>query len=111
ADSIIAEQTKVSSGSTGFDIPPDHLIAGWLVLNGTLTINQLGQLRPLITGRGDVFHVQSVGYFDGGGPMARVEAVIDATQTPPLVVFMRDLTELGGGFSGTSLTTGAGATR
>jgi hypothetical protein len=37
----------------------------------------------------------------------RVEAVIDATQKPPQVVFMRDLTELGRGFSAQLLTTGA----
>ena len=104
-DSIIAEQTKGSSGSTGLDIPPDRLIAGWLVLNGTLTINQLEKLDPLITGRGDVFHVQSVGYFDGGGPMARVEAIIDGTQDPPQVIFMRDLTELGRGFTAMQLST------
>jgi hypothetical protein len=35
--------------------------------------------------------------------MARVEAVIDATQIPPQVVFMRDLTELGRGFSNSLL--------
>jgi hypothetical protein len=105
ADTIIAEQTKASAGATGFDIPPDRLIAGWLVLNNTLTINQLEKLDPLITGRGDVFHVQSVGYFDGGGPMARVEAIIDGTQDPPQVIFMRDLTELGRGFTTLQLST------
>jgi hypothetical protein len=103
ADSIVAEQTKATAGSAGLDVPADHLIAGWLVLNGTLTINQLESLDPLITGRGDVFHVQSVGYFEGGGPMARVEAIIDGTQDPPQVIFMRDLTELGRGFTPTQL--------
>jgi hypothetical protein len=38
--------------------------------------------------------------------MARVEAVIDATQDPPQVIFMRDLTELGRGFSASLLSTG-----
>jgi len=103
-DSIIGEQTHVSSSSSGADVSPDRLIAGWLVLNGTLTINQLQSLDPLVTGRGDVFHVQSVGYFDGGGPMARVEAIIDGTQDPPQVIFMRDLTELGRGFTPAQLS-------
>jgi hypothetical protein len=97
-DAILAEQTTASS-SAGVDTPSDHLIAGWLVLNGTMAINDLEKIDPLITGRGDVFHVQSVGYFEGGGPMARVEAVIDGTQDPPQVIFMRDLTELGRGFT------------
>lgn len=104
ADSIFGAQTHVSSGSSGADVAPDRLIAGWLVINGTLTINQLEQLDPLITGRGDVFHVQSVGYFDGGGPMSRVEAIIDGTQDPPQVIFMRDLTELGRGFTPSQLS-------
>ena len=103
-DAIIAAQTTATS-SAGVDIPSDHLIAGWLVLNATLTINQLEQLDPLVTGRGDVFHVQSVGYFDGGGPMARVEAIIDGTQDPPQVIFRRDLTELGRGFTPAQLST------
>jgi hypothetical protein len=80
------------------------LIAGWLVLNATLTINQLETIDPLVTGRGDVFHVQAVGYFDGGGPMARVEAIIDGTQDPPQVIFRRDLTELGRGFTPSQLS-------
>jgi hypothetical protein len=83
------------------------LNTGWLVVNGLISnINTLEQLDPFITGRGDVFHVQSVGYFEGGGPMARVEALIDATLDPPQIIFMRDLTELGRGFSASLLTIG-----
>jgi hypothetical protein len=112
ADSIVGSQIKPTSGqSSSSDQSADRLTTAWLVLSGILTINQLEQLDPFITSRGDVFHMQSVGYFDGGGPMARVEAVIDATQTPPQVIFMRDLTELGRGFSPALLTTGTGATR
>ena len=36
---------------------------------------------------------------DGGGPVARIEAVIDATQNPPQPLFYRDLTDLGRGYS------------
>ena len=39
--------------------------------------------------------MQSIGYFDEGGPMARVEAVIDVNQGKPRVVYYRDLTDLG----------------
>jgi hypothetical protein len=112
ADSIFGSQVKPTSGqSSSSSESADRLTTAWLVLSGILTINQLEQLDPFITARGDVFHMQSVGFFDGGGPMARVEAVIDATQTPPQVIFMRDLTELGRGFSQTLLTTGSGSTR
>ena len=43
--------------------------------------------------------------------MARVEAVVDATQDPPQVIFLRDLTELGHGFTATLLSTGRGSTK
>ena len=51
-----------------------------------------------LTTRGDVYRVQSVGYFDDGGAVVRLEAVIDATQLPPRLVFFRDLTHLGRGY-------------
>jgi hypothetical protein len=105
-DAIYGAQPH-NTGSSGTDVPADRLNTGWLVINNVVnSINDLEKVDPLITGRGDVFHVQSVGYFEGGGPMARVEAVIDATQDPPQVVFMRDLTELGRGFSASLLTSG-----
>jgi len=111
ADQIVGAQEKSTAGASGAQLPADKLNAGWLVINGILTINQLEKIDPFVTGRGDVFHVQSVGYFEGGGPMARVEAIVDASQDPPQVIFMRDLTELGRGFSAALLTTGSGPTR
>lgn len=106
-DSIYGAQGMRFSGSSGGDVAPDRLYAGWLFTDGLVSsINILETLDPFITGRGDVFHVQSVGYFEGGGPMARVEAIIDATLDPPQVIFLRDLTELGRGFSASLLSTG-----
>jgi type II secretory pathway component PulK len=97
ADSIVGAQDK-SSGTSSSSQSNDRLTSAWLVIQSLTDLSTLQSLDPYITARGDVFHLQSVGYFDGGGPMARVEAVIDATQIPPQVVFMRDLTELGRGF-------------
>ncbi|MBS0260604.1 MAG: general secretion pathway protein GspK [Planctomycetes bacterium] len=105
-DSIYGAQPR-NSGNTNGEIPAERLYTGWLVAGGLISnISTLKQLDPFITGRGDVFHVQSVGYFEGGGPMARVEALIDATVDPPQVIYMRDLTELGRGFSASLLTLG-----
>ena len=56
------------------------------------------QLDRYITGRGDVYRIQSVGYFDAGGPVTRLEAVIDATRQPPQIVQLSDLTDLGRGY-------------
>ena len=112
ADQIVAAQMKSTSGSSVVELPPDRLMSAWLVIDGILSsINTLEQLDPYITGRGDAFHFQSIGYFEGGGPMARIEAVVDATQIPPRAIFVRDLTELGHGFTATLLSTGAGSTR
>jgi hypothetical protein len=62
------------------------------------------QIDKYITARGDVYRVQSVGYFDAGGPATRIEAVFDATALPPKVLFFRDLTELWAGYSRAQLT-------
>jgi type II secretory pathway component PulK len=97
ADGIVGSQDK-NSGSSSSSQSNDRLTTAWLVINSLTDLSTLKSLDQYITARGDVFHLQSVGYFDGGGPMARIEAVIDATQVPPQVVFMRDLTELGRGF-------------
>jgi hypothetical protein len=80
---------------------------GWLVMNGIVDLATMKSLDKYITARGDVFRIQSVGYFEGGGPSSRIEAVIDATQFPAQVVFLRDLTELGRGYSPQLLTTGS----
>ncbi len=105
ADAVFGAQIKGSSEDS-----PDRQTTAWLTTGSPmLGINALENLDPFITARGDVFRLQSVGYFDGGGPMARVEAVIDASQVPPQVVYMRDLTELGHGFSSQLTATGGGS--
>jgi hypothetical protein len=57
------------------------------------------KLDPYITAHGNVYRAQSVGYFDEGGPVVRMEAVIDASIDPPRIVNLRDLSELGRGFT------------
>jgi hypothetical protein len=42
--------------------------------------------------------VQSIGYFEGGGPTARIEAIIDTNAGRPRIIYWRDLTELGKGY-------------
>lgn len=111
-DNIVGTQTKTSAGaSSSFDEPLDRQTTAWLVISNLVPSSALQKLDPFITARGDALRLQSVGYFDGGGPMARIEAVIDASQVPPQVVFMRDLTEQGRGFTSQFLSTGSGASR
>ena len=63
-----------------------------------LPAKTLQTLERYVTARSSVYRVQSVGYFDGGGPTARVEAVIDTNGGNPRIVYWRDLSELNKGF-------------
>ena len=57
-----------------------------------------------MTARGSVYRVQAIGSFDGGGAVARVEAVIDATKMPPAIISRRDLSNLGPGYRSDQLS-------
>lgn len=70
----------------------------WLVTEANLSTDTLRTLERYVTARSTVYRVQSMGYFDGGGPTARVEAVIDTNAGRPRIIYWRDLTELGKGF-------------
>jgi hypothetical protein len=87
-----------------------HETIYWLYEEKLVDLPTLRSLDRYLTGRGDVYRAQILGFFDGGGPVARAEAVIDGTQLPPRLVFYRDLNDLGRGYSrGQLLTPGFGA--
>jgi type II secretory pathway component PulK len=81
--------------------PPDPIYQtpAWLVTEASMSPQKVQTLDRYITARSQVYRVQSLGYFDEGGPTARVEAVIDTNAGRPRVIYYRDLTELGKGFS------------
>ena len=67
-------------------------------------------LLPYLTCGGDVYRAQIVGFFDSQGPTARAEVVFDATQTPPRLVYAKDLRILGRGYAWETLgATGSAA--
>ena len=103
ADAIVASQPH-ATGSV-----EDAFSGGmaWLLTSGTLTKDQFKQFEPYLTGRSQVYRVQVVGYFEGGGPIARAEAVIDLSGTSPRIRCFEDLTPLGRGFDPRTLQ-GAG---
>jgi len=78
---------------------PSRRYETWLLAEGIVTLEQMKKLIPFITGGGSVYRVQSVGYFDEAGAHARIEAVLNATTRPPSVVFWRDMSHLGRGYS------------
>jgi hypothetical protein len=79
---------------------PDSIFQtpAWLILEAQISPTTLAKLDKYITTRSQVYRVQSIGYFDAGGPSARVEAVIDTNGGQPRILYWRDLTELGKGF-------------
>jgi hypothetical protein len=81
--------------------PPDPIYQtpAWLLTEASFPTSTLRALERYVTSRSQVYRVQSVGYFDGGGPTARVEAVIDTNGGRPRVIYYRPLTELGKGFN------------
>jgi type II secretory pathway component PulK len=70
----------------------------WLLTEANISENTLQTVDRYITARTQVYRVQAVGYFDGGGPTARIEAVIDTNAGRPRILYWRDLTELGKGY-------------
>src|SRR5262249_2544075 len=70
----------------------------WLLTEANIQSNTLRTVDRYITSRTQVYRVQSVGYFEGGGPTARIEAVIDTNAGRPRIIYWRDLTELGKGY-------------
>jgi type II secretory pathway component PulK len=80
--------------------PPDPIFqtTAWLITEANISPSTMSKLEQYITTRSQVYRVQSIGYFDGGGPSARVEAVIDTNGGVPRILYYRDLTELGKGF-------------
>jgi type II secretory pathway component PulK len=70
----------------------------WLITEANLDPKNLSGVDRFITASTGVYRIQSIGYFDGGGPTARIEAVIDTNNQRPRIVSWRDLTELGKGF-------------
>ncbi len=75
----------------------------WILQEELVTLEEMKSLIPFLTAGGNVYRVQSIGYFDRGGPAVRIEIVLDATVEPAKVLFFRDLTHLGRGYPKTIL--------
>ena len=99
AQKIVGAQLRGSGGEPLPDVDNKRSNTSWLFSEGIVDLPTLRTLDQYLTGRGDVFRLQVMGHFDGGGPVARIEAVIDATQNPPQAIFFRDLTDLGRGYA------------
>ncbi|MDB5345345.1 MAG: Type secretory pathway component PulK-like protein [Schlesneria sp.] len=98
-DKIILAQKLDSNGQPSPDVIQQHNTTGWLFFEGLVDIPTMVTLDPYFTARGDVYRAQIFGFYDGGGPITRLEAMVDGTQKPPRIIFQRDLNDLGHGYS------------
>ena len=83
---------------TSSSIDAIYKTPAWLMTEAKLDLRTIKLLDPFITTRTQVYRFQSVGQADSGGPVSRVEAIVDANQGRPRILFWRDLSELGKGF-------------
>ncbi|MEX2559657.1 MAG: type II secretion system protein GspK [Pirellulales bacterium] len=81
------------------DDKPGRRHETWLLSEGLVTLDEMKKLMPFVTVGGSVYRAQVIGYFDASGPSTRAEIVLDATTAPPRLVFWRDLSHLGRGYT------------
>lgn len=93
-DQIIANR-DVSVGEQR----PEQKYETWLLQDNVVDLALMKKLMSLVTSSGNVYRAQVVGYFDEGGPADRLEVVIDATQSPPVVRRRWSLRQFGAGYS------------
>jgi type II secretory pathway component PulK len=70
----------------------------WLMTKANLPQATCKKLEQYVTTRTQVYRFQAIGYYEKGGPVSRVEAVVDTNQGRPRIVYWRDLGELGRAF-------------
>lgn len=110
-DQIMSKQLVSQDGAPLTDTLIQRSSPGWLLSDQLVDVATMTQLDPYVTTGGDVFQMQVLGHFDGRGPVVRIEATIDRSESPPRVVSRRDLTPLGPGYRPESLVpAGSGTT-
>ena len=78
---------------------PEQKYETWLLQDNVVDLAKMKSLMSLVTSGGSVYRAQVVGFFDEGGPADRIEVVVDATQSPPVVRRRWSLRQYGAGYS------------
>jgi hypothetical protein len=99
AESIAGSSMVGGDGLPLTDLMVQRATPGWLLIEGLVDLPTMRILAPHLTTRGSVFRCQTIGYFGEGGPVTRLEVVIDASSVPSTILSVRDLTNLGKGYS------------
>lgn len=92
ASAIVDNQISPAADT---EIPDSRATHGWLWSEGVLDRETFLKYEPWFTTRGDVYSAQVVGHFEDGGPQARMDVLIDASDYPSKIIFARDLSHLG----------------
>jgi type II secretory pathway component PulK len=87
---------RPAPGTTNVD--PIFQTPAWLITEAKVSATTVKSLEQYITTASQVYRIQVIGCFEGGGPFCRLEAVIDTNAGRPRILFVRDLTVLGKGF-------------
>jgi type II secretory pathway component PulK len=81
------------------DQQPDQVHETWLLTQGVVELKDMKRLIGLVTTGGNVYRAQIIGGYFTDGPSERLEVVIDATKSPPVVRRRMELRSLGQGYS------------
>lgn len=95
----MVEQIISSRSADPLNEQPSQRHETWLLSEGIVTLDEMRTMLPFICSHGSAYRAQIVGYFDDEGPAARIEAVIDTSSGLPRIVFWRDMSHLGRGYS------------
>jgi type II secretory pathway component PulK len=95
ADDVAAAITARATLQPG---TAEYATGAWMVTQAGQRPEVFQQIERFITGSSLVYRVHALGYFARGGPVARVEAVIDTNGGKPRILYFRDLTDIGSGF-------------
>lgn len=97
--SLILEARAESEGMDD----PNRRFETWPLVAGLITLDEMKTLMPLLTGGGDIYRAQIIGYHENGGAFHRNDVIIDATTVNPKVISIKNLSHLGRGFDKNTL--------
>ncbi len=102
-DSALVEEIVAARRMGDADEQPVRRFPHWVLAEELVSRETMKALEPYLTGGGDVYRAQVVGFFDRQGPSARAEVVVDATGERPRQVYWKDMRLLGRGYPLASL--------
>jgi hypothetical protein len=98
SDSLVEQIVSMREGRMSSD-ESGGKHAAWLWTEGLVSLEEMKQLSRELTGQGDVWEAQVVGFWPDGGSAVRVFMVLDGTTRPARRLYWKDLRFHGTGYS------------